>query len=94
MRTVLTLFPGWLKVARSNLSNLRAHPDSANHEKLLKGDGTFLAQSEIGGGIEFVDAPATASSTGTAGQMAYDADYLYLCVDTDTWVRAPFSTWS
>jgi hypothetical protein len=37
--------------------------------------------------------PASASDTGTAGQVAYDADYLYVCVATDTWKRVAISTW-
>ena len=44
-------------------------------------------------GIVAVSAPATASSQGTAGQVAFDADYVYLCVATDTWKRAALSTW-
>jgi hypothetical protein len=42
----------------------------------------------------FVDAPAAADSTGTAGQVAYDSSYFYVCVATDTWVRTALDTWS
>lgn len=38
-------------------------------------------------------APATASSTGIAGQIRYDANYLYVCVATDTWKRTALTTW-
>lgn len=37
--------------------------------------------------------PATASSTGTQGQIAWDSDYLYICVATNTWKRVAISTW-
>lgn len=37
--------------------------------------------------------PATASATGTAGQVARDTDYLYICVSTNTWKRVSLSTW-
>ena len=37
--------------------------------------------------------PSTASSTGTAGDIAWDASYFYVCVATNTWVRAGLSTW-
>lgn len=40
-----------------------------------------------------VSAPATASSTGTAGQVAYDSSYFYVCVGTNTWKRTALSTW-
>ena len=38
-------------------------------------------------------APATAASTGTAGNIAYDATHIYVCIATDTWVRATLATW-
>jgi hypothetical protein len=37
--------------------------------------------------------PATATSTGTAGQIAWDATFIYVCTATNTWVRAALSTW-
>ncbi len=40
----------------------------------------------------FVAAPATATSTGTAGQVAYDATHFYVCVATNTWVRVALAT--
>lgn len=43
--------------------------------------------------IKFVTAPATAASTGTAGTVAYDTDYFYVCTATDTWKRFALSTW-
>lgn len=38
-------------------------------------------------------APATATSTGVAGTIAYDATHIYVCVATNTWVRANLATW-
>lgn len=43
--------------------------------------------------IASATAPATATSTGTAGEIRYDSDYVYICVATDTWKRAALSTW-
>jgi len=40
-----------------------------------------------------VAAPASASSTGVAGTIAYDSNYFYQCVATDTWKRTALSTW-
>lgn len=37
--------------------------------------------------------PATAVDGGTAGQIAYDADYVYICVATDSWKRANLAAW-
>lgn len=38
--------------------------------------------------------PASASATGTAGEVAWDANYVYVCTATDTWKRVALSTWS
>lgn len=40
-----------------------------------------------------VSAPTTSSTTGTAGQIAFDSGYIYYCVATNTWKRAALSTW-
>ncbi|USN96725.1 MAG: hypothetical protein H6797_00800 [Candidatus Nomurabacteria bacterium] len=37
--------------------------------------------------------PSTSSSPGIEGQIAYDADYMYVCTDTDTWKRSPIGSW-
>ncbi len=42
---------------------------------------------------KFVAVPASAVSTGKPGQMAYDADYIYMCIAVDTWKRTPLATW-
>jgi hypothetical protein len=37
--------------------------------------------------------PATATSTGTTGQITWDANYFYVCTATNTWKRTALSTW-
>lgn len=37
--------------------------------------------------------PASASATGTTGQIAWDSNYVYVCVATNTWKRTALSTW-
>jgi hypothetical protein len=37
--------------------------------------------------------PATASSTGRKGAVAFDADFFYVCVATNTWKRTPLTSW-
>jgi uncharacterized protein YlzI (FlbEa/FlbD family) len=34
-----------------------------------------------------------ATDPGTAGDICYDSNYIYVCVATNTWVRAAISTW-
>lgn len=45
-------------------------------------------------GEAFVAAPVSPTSSGIAGQLAYDSDYLYVCIATDTWRRTQLSTWT
>jgi len=54
-------------------------------EKLdIDGDSIRLRQSQT---------PASASATGTQGQIAWDANYMYVCTATDTWKRVALATW-
>lgn len=41
----------------------------------------------------FTSVPATSESAGTAGQMAYDSGYFYVCTALNTWKRAALTTW-
>ena len=36
---------------------------------------------------------ASATATGTEGEICWDADYIYICVGTDTWKRVAIATW-
>jgi hypothetical protein len=37
--------------------------------------------------------PANSTATGNTGEICWDANYLYLCVNTNTWRRLAHSTW-
>jgi hypothetical protein len=37
--------------------------------------------------------PASATDTGNTGEICWDSSYIYVCVATNTWVRAALSTW-
>ena len=38
--------------------------------------------------------PASATDTGTAGEVAWSSNYIYICTATNTWKRVAISTWS
>ena len=40
-----------------------------------------------------VDVPATATSSGTVGQIAWDDTHAYFCTATDTWRRVAIASW-
>lgn len=52
------------------------------------GAGTLKAESFLGASV-----PATAGSTGTAGQTAYATGFFYVCIATNTWERVAIATW-
>lgn len=37
--------------------------------------------------------PSSSSDTGTKGDIQYDSNYVYICVETDTWIRVARDTW-
>jgi len=43
--------------------------------------------------LDAIAAPLTSTAAGTAGDVRYDADYVYICVATNTWKRSPLQTW-
>lgn len=44
-------------------------------------------------GNQAANVPANATSSGKAGQIAYDSNYVYICVADNTWKRAALETW-
>lgn len=54
---------------------------------------TSAIQTQLNTKLAFASAPATTSSTGTAGQIAYDNDYLYICVATNSWKKTALAIW-
>ena len=62
-----------------------ATTDSVTFAELtVSGDSVTIATSKT---------PASATDTGTTGEVAWDANYIYVCTATNTWVRAALATW-
>lgn len=43
--------------------------------------------------IRTANTPASALATGAVGEICWDANYIYVCVATNTWVRSALATW-
>lgn len=43
--------------------------------------------------IPITKTPASAGADGMTGNIAWDSDYIYVCVSTDTWKRVAIATW-
>jgi hypothetical protein len=55
-------------------------------------DGVLAASG--GSGLSWSSVPASATASGTAGQIAYDGNYLYVATAANTWERAALSSWA
>lgn len=75
-------------------------------EKILYEDGLLNKQydGDVGGQIDYAvsggiadkitdDAPAAADSTGIKGQIKFDSDYIYICINTNSWKRISYPGW-
>jgi HAMP domain-containing protein len=49
-------------------------------------------QANVASTITNVNAPLSHSAAGIPGQIAFDTSYFYVCVATNTWLRANLST--
>jgi hypothetical protein len=56
-------------------------------------DSFFHKSEDVTAVLAWVAAPSSSGAAGTAGQIAYDADYFYVCVATNSWKRVPISDW-
>lgn len=55
-------------------------------------DVRYIASGQSGGLTLGAAAPATSTSAGSEGQVSYDSNYVYICVATNTWIRANIQT--
>jgi len=64
---------------------------------LRTGDSPDLEPYALKGQVDIDDGtnvPASAGATGTTGTVVVSADAIYVCVDTDTWVKTDLATWA
>jgi hypothetical protein len=76
-----------LLVGGGNMSNVAANITTTGvsiSQALTVAGNTIIGHTYI---------PSTAASTGTAGQIVWDSNYVYVCVAANTWKRANISTW-
>jgi hypothetical protein len=67
---------------------------SVDHDVTLTGSGTPASPLGVIAPAGIVaSTPATSGATGTPGAMRWDANFLYLCIATNTWRRIAHVTW-
>lgn len=58
--------------------------------EITGGKGLIASQYSLSG---FQTAPASATATGSKGEIRFTADYIYVCTATNTWKRTALTTW-
>ena len=87
-----------------SLSNMRLYTGGTQRATIDTSGRLLVGTSSDSGGallqvngdrvrIATAKTPATASDTGTAGEICWDANYIYVCTATNTWKRSAISTW-
>jgi len=67
-------------------SNMQAGAEKLRVNGLIHSDSDSII-------VDTAKTPSSASDTGTQGQIAWDASYIYVCTATDTWKRSAIATW-
>jgi len=81
--------------------NLTVTGNSDLVDVVIDGDATIYNDLSVQGIINATTSsirirnrtPSSATATGTTGTIVYDANYIYVCVATNTWKRVAISTW-
>lgn len=73
--------------AHEDLSGLQGGTTGEHYHLTATQHGAYGTATAIAAGT-----PASSSASGTAGQVLYDASYLYVCTATNTWKRIPLNT--
>lgn len=72
---------GLLNIRTNNTSRMEFYSDG---RIVIPGNNLRIATSRT---------IASSTATGSAGEIAWDDNYIYICVATNTWKRAALSTW-
>jgi hypothetical protein len=87
-----------------NARNLTFSTDQLERARIDSSGRLLVGTSSNSGGALFqvngdririgtAKTPASASATGTTGEIAWDTDYIYVCTATNTWKRVAIATW-
>jgi hypothetical protein len=85
-----------LQIYDNTATSERARIDSAG--RLLVGTdadsgGALLQVNGDRIRVATAKTPASATAAGTAGEICWDANYIYVCVATDSWKRTAIAAW-
>lgn len=73
---------------RTNFTNIRNNFITAKNEITALQSNVASIQTTVTNVVTSNATPASSSSLGTVGQIATDLTHIYVCVATNTWLRA------
>lgn len=81
--------------ARKTTEQFRLEYDTSNYASFTVSSAGVLTLTTSANKIALGASrtPASATDTGTAGEVCWDANYVYVCVAANTWRRAALSSW-
>ncbi len=82
-----------LALSGDEITALTKWDDSMVTDYLGIHEGLLLVADAIDAIASKTPPPATATSPGLAGEIAFDASFFYVCIATDTWRRVGIATW-
>lgn len=53
---------------------------------------TTLGGNVVNSALSIVSVPVTSTSPGSVGQLAYDESYMYVCINTNQWIKSALVT--
>lgn len=79
----------------TNVSALRGHPAAtAVHSATSAPTADRIMLRDSAGRLRIASfTPASATATGDAGTICWDADFIYVCIATNSWRRAALTAW-
>lgn len=96
----ITALPG--SSGQPPTTEIRIGPTLSGNTSVSPTIQTSVAQTTIRGNVILPSTnadgtskyvPASSTSSGTTGQLAWDATYLYICIGTNQWQRVQHQTW-
>ena len=92
--TLMTQLNGWIGEMKSSgdlHDTYQAYFNNQRIARFMESDYFSVTGTKLFATSPTV--PATAGATGTTGEIAWDANYVYVCTATNTWKRAGIATW-
>jgi len=79
---------------KTNTVNIGNAGASGSTTNINIGGGVGTCTTTIDGDLVIPnETPASATAAGTAGQIVWDDDYIYICTEPNTWKRVAIGTW-